>query len=62
MLIDGAYATPTVVDGVIYDDGDGDPARATGAYRKSAGLHPNEGTVAVVAGPRDAERFQALRA
>ena len=51
MLIDGAYATPTVVDGVVYDDGDGDPgASGDGPYRKSEGLNPNEGTVAVVAG------------
>ncbi len=49
MLIDGAYATPTVVDGVVLDDGDGDPD-GHGPYRKSAGLRPHEGTVAVVAG------------
>ena len=49
MLVDGAYATPTVVDGVVLDDGDGDPA-GDGAYRKSSSLNPNEGTVAVVAG------------
>lgn len=51
MLIDGAYATPTVVDGVVYDDGDGDPGPSgDGPYRKSEGLNPNEGTIAVVAG------------
>ena len=49
MLIDGAYATPTVADGVILDDGDGDPA-GDGAYRKSEGLNPNNGAVQVVAG------------
>ena len=49
MLIDGAYDTPTVVDGVVLDDGDGDPA-GHGAYRKSASLNPNNGTVALVAG------------
>lgn len=49
MLIDGAYQTPTVADGVILDDGDGDPA-GDGPYQKSAGLTPHNGTVAVVAG------------
>jgi hypothetical protein len=49
MLMDGAYATPTVAEGVILDDGDGDP-RGDGPYRKSAGLHPNEGNVQVVTG------------
>lgn len=49
MLIDGAYATPTVSDGAILDDGDGDPA-GDGAYRKSAGLTPNAGDVQIVAG------------
>lgn len=49
MLMDGAYATPTVAEGVILDDGDGDP-EGDGPYRKSAGLHPNEGTIQVVAG------------
>jgi acid phosphatase type 7 len=49
MLMDGAYATPTVAENVILDDGDGDPT-GNGAYRKSAGIHPNEGTVQVVAG------------
>ena len=49
MLIDGAYATPTTADGVVLDDGDGDPA-GDGAYRKSAALNPNGGTLAVVAG------------
>lgn len=49
MLIDGAYHTPTIADGVILDDGDGDPA-GDGPYRKSAGLQPNNGTVAIVTG------------
>jgi len=49
MLLDGAYATPTVAHNVILDDGDGDPA-GDGAYRKSAGLNPNEGDIQVVAG------------
>ncbi len=49
MLMDGAYTTPTVAEGVILDDGDGDP-RGDGSYRKSAGLRPNQGTVQVVAG------------
>ncbi len=49
MLMDGAYATPTVSENVILDDGDGDP-QGDGPYRKSAGIHPHEGTVQVVAG------------
>jgi len=49
MLIDGAYATPTTAEGVILDDGDGDP-NGDGSYRKSTGLYPHEGTVAVVTG------------
>jgi acid phosphatase type 7 len=49
MLMDGAYATPTVAENVILDDGDGDP-NGDGAYRKSAGIHANEGAVQVVAG------------
>jgi hypothetical protein len=49
MLMDGAYATPTVATNVILDDGDGDPT-GDGAYRKSAGLQPHEGTIQVVAG------------
>lgn len=49
MLIDGAYATPTVAEGVVLDDGDGKPA-GDGPYRKSAGLAPHQGTVAIVAG------------
>ena len=49
MLIDGAYQTPTTAEGVVLDDGDGDPA-GDGAYRKSKGLTPNNGTVQVVTG------------
>lgn len=49
MLMDGAYATTTVAEDVILDDGDGDPA-GDGAYRKSVGIHPHEGTVQVVTG------------
>ncbi|HZJ14394.1 MAG TPA: metallophosphoesterase family protein [Chthoniobacteraceae bacterium] len=49
MLMDGAYATPTVSDNVILDDGDGDPD-GDGAYRKSEGIKAHEGTVQVVAG------------
>lgn len=49
MLIDGAYSTPTTVDGVVLDDGSGDPG-GDGAYRKSEGLQPHEGTVVIVTG------------
>jgi hypothetical protein len=49
MLIDKAYATPTVADGVVLDDGDGD-LRGDGAYRKSAGLHSHEGVAQLVIG------------
>jgi hypothetical protein len=49
MLMDGAYATPTVSENVILDDGDGNP-NGDGAYQKSAGLNPHQGTVQVVAG------------
>ena len=49
MLMDGAYATPTVSENIILNDGDGSPAGG-GAYRKSAGLRPNEGTIQIVAG------------
>ncbi|WP_218932228.1 metallophosphoesterase [Adhaeretor mobilis] len=49
MLIDGAYDTPTVAEGVVVDDGDGNPS-GDGPYRKSAGLQPHNGTVAIVAG------------
>ena len=49
MLIDGAYQTPTTAKGVILDDGDGGP-KGDGAYRKSKGLVPHNGTIQVVAG------------
>ena len=49
MLMDGAYATPTVSENVILDDGDGHP-EGDGAYRKSKGIHAHEGTVQVVTG------------
>jgi hypothetical protein len=50
MLMDGAYgSTNTVAENVIFDDGDGDP-EGDGAYRKSEGILPNQGTVQVVAG------------
>ena len=49
MLMDGAYATTTVSDNVILDDGDGDP-EGDGAYRKSKGIKAHEGTVQVVTG------------
>jgi acid phosphatase type 7 len=49
MLIDGAYATPTVAENVVLDDGDGDP-QGDGVYRKSQGIHPHQGTVQIVAG------------
>lgn len=49
MLIDGAYATPTVSEGVVLDDGDGNP-KGDGAYRKSAGLRPHNGSLAIVSG------------
>ena len=49
MLVDGAYGTPTIVDGVVLDDGDGDPA-GDGAYRKSPAITPNQGSVSVVSG------------
>ncbi|MFM1768659.1 MAG: Alkaline phosphatase precursor [Verrucomicrobiota bacterium] len=47
MLIDGAYATPTVAEGVVFDDREGSPEAP---YRKSAGLVPNNGAIQVVAG------------
>ena len=49
MLIDGAYHTPSIIDGVVLDDGDGDP-QGDGPYKKSAGLKPHQGTVQVVTG------------
>ncbi len=50
MLIDGAYgATNSPAENNVLDDGDGDPD-GDGAYRKSAGIHPHQGTVAIVSG------------
>src|SRR5262249_55001162 len=49
MLMDGAYDTPTVAEGVILDDGEGDP-RTGEPYKKSVGNQPNGGTIQVVAG------------
>lgn len=49
MLIDGAYDTPTVAEGVVLDDAEGDP-RTGEPYRKSEGIHPNSGNIQVVAG------------
>ncbi|HXJ57595.1 MAG TPA: metallophosphoesterase family protein [Verrucomicrobiae bacterium] len=49
MLMDQAYDTPTVAHGAILDDAEGDP-RTGQAYRKSAGLEANGGTIQVVAG------------
>ena len=41
MLMDAAYANPTVATNVIFDDGDGNPD-GDGAYHKSAGLNPHD--------------------
>lgn len=49
MLIDGAYATPTIAENCVLDDREGDPTK-DGPYQKSAGIHPNEGSVQIVAG------------
>ena len=49
MLMDGAYETPTVAENKILDDGDGDE-KGDGAYQKSPGLPPNQGTVQIVTG------------
>jgi acid phosphatase type 7 len=49
MLMDGAYATPTVAEYVIYDDREGNP-RTSGPYQKSQGITPHGGTIQVVAG------------
>ncbi|MDF1755623.1 MAG: metallophosphoesterase family protein [Verrucomicrobiales bacterium] len=46
MLIDGAYATPTSNQGVIFDDSRGDKT----PYRKPESLEPNKGTLAIVTG------------
>lgn len=49
MLMDGAYETPTIAENKILDDGDGDQ-KGDGAYQKSPGLKPNQGTVQIVTG------------
>ena len=49
MLIDGAYQTPTTAEGVVLDDGDGNP-KGDGPYRKSGEVTPHNGTVALVTG------------
>jgi len=51
MLIDGAYDTPSTNQGVVLDDGDGDPRNGgDGSYKKSEGLTAHNGTVQVVVG------------
>ena len=50
MLIDGVYGvTNSPAENNVLDDGDGDPD-GDGAYRKSEGIHPHQGTVAIVTG------------
>jgi hypothetical protein len=49
MLIDGAYATPTVAENVVFEDREGNP-ETDGPYRKSAGITPNNGEIQVVTG------------
>lgn len=49
MLIDGAYDTPTIAEGVVLNDGDG-KLDGDGPYKKSEGLQPHNGTIAIVAG------------
>lgn len=50
MLIDGSYnQTNQAAENFVLDDGDGDP-NGDGAYRKSEGIHPHQGTVHIVAG------------
>lgn len=49
MLIDGSYAKPTPTEGVVIDEGSGNPNGGK-PYRKSAGLNPREGAVYVVTG------------
>lgn len=57
-LIDGAYTTPTTAEHCVLDDGDGDP-KGDGPYKKSAGVQPHRGTVAVVAGHGGAKLGQS---
>jgi len=49
MLIDGIYSTPQTAANGVLDDGDGDPD-GDAPYRKSVGLNPHEGTVAIITG------------
>ncbi|MCC2683631.1 MAG: phoA 3 [Paenibacillaceae bacterium] len=49
MLVNRAYDTPTIAEGRVLDDGDGDP-QGDGPYRKSATIQPHEGIVQVVIG------------
>lgn len=49
MLIDGAYQTPTTAEGVVLDDGDGNP-EGDGAYEKPNHERSHKGTVAIVTG------------
>ncbi|NIB42359.1 hypothetical protein HBA55_22320 [Pseudomaricurvus alkylphenolicus] len=49
MLVDKAYHTPTTSEGVVLDDGDGH-IHGDGAYHKSHGLNPHEGTAHIVTG------------
>ncbi len=48
-LLNGAYATPTVAENAVLDDGTGDPNNG-GPYHKVPGLVANSGTVQIVAG------------
>ncbi len=51
MLIDGAYQTPSTNQGVVLDDGNGNPREGgDGSYKKSGGLTPNNGTIQAVVG------------
>jgi 3',5'-cyclic AMP phosphodiesterase CpdA len=49
MLINGAYHTPSKAEGVVLDDGDGDP-KGDGAYKKSPNRAKNAGAIYVVTG------------
>jgi acid phosphatase type 7 len=46
-MLDGAYQTPSVAENVVVDDGTGGPEKP---YRKRPGIHPNDGTLQIVAG------------
>lgn len=59
MLIDGAYSsTNLAAENMVFDDGDGDP-EGDGAYRKSQGIHPHQGTIQIVAGNAGANMGRA---